>query len=112
MSRSTSKTRPPSSISADTTTLGLRKKIRSHCGQTLSWSRTRSPVAAQPPPSRNDDGCRHELDGIANEERVEPEVEHFRRRNEMGEPEQPEEVDRNLAGDHRHNGSRQIFRPT
>ncbi len=35
MSRRTSRTRPASSISAATTTFGLRKKTRSHCGQTL-----------------------------------------------------------------------------
>jgi hypothetical protein len=36
MSRWMRRTRPPSSINADTTTLGLRKKIRSQFGQTLS----------------------------------------------------------------------------
>src|SRR5947208_6415940 len=78
---------------------------------TRSWSRTRSRLAAQPPPSREHDGCRHELDGIANQERVKAEVEYLRRRNEMGQPEQPEEVDGDLAGDHGDDRARQVFRP-
>src|SRR5207302_979197 len=33
---------------------------------TRTWGKTRSPLAAQPHPGGNDDGCPHELDGIPN----------------------------------------------
>src|SRR6202022_266801 len=78
---------------------------------TRSWSSTRSSVAAEPPPCRQYHRCRSQLDRVTDQEWVEPEVEHFCRRNEVGEPEQSEKVNRDLSGDHRDDGTRQIFRP-